>query len=200
MELLSILAGFVSGFLLNYFQEKGKNLATKEDIEDITRKVESVRGAINTRFQVSRFRYENEYKILTELTEKAVNLSKAIERLRPILNTGKPVGDDQKAKEKENKIKLYYEAMRALHEIADKKKPFFPAQIHEDLVQLRRLCFKEGFMYQHYDPNPNYDPDYWDDAQKNMKKIYDFMDKTLMKGIRRRIEQWEKMDLSQENL
>jgi len=48
LELTNILVGIVLFFALKYFlpgyaQEKGKNLATKQDIEEITRKVESVK-------------------------------------------------------------------------------------------------------------------------------------------------------------
>lgn len=39
-----VLALFVTGHLPAYFREKGKNLATKEDIEAITRTVEAVRA------------------------------------------------------------------------------------------------------------------------------------------------------------
>jgi hypothetical protein len=37
-----------------YFTEKGKNLATKEDIEEITRKVEAIRAEINLGVEVSK--------------------------------------------------------------------------------------------------------------------------------------------------
>ena len=40
--LLSILLALVSSYLFQYFKEKGKNLATKEDIADITSAVENV--------------------------------------------------------------------------------------------------------------------------------------------------------------
>ena len=39
-----ILVLLVTGLLPAYVREKGKNLATKEDIEEITRKVEGIRG------------------------------------------------------------------------------------------------------------------------------------------------------------
>jgi len=41
--LLSILVALVSSYLFQYLKEKGKNLATKEDIEKITSQVESVK-------------------------------------------------------------------------------------------------------------------------------------------------------------
>jgi hypothetical protein len=41
--LLSSIFGFVSAFLLEYLKTKGKNLATKSDIEALTKKVEEIK-------------------------------------------------------------------------------------------------------------------------------------------------------------
>lgn len=43
LQVALLLLGLYIVFLKSYFTEKGKNLATKEDIEDITKKVESIR-------------------------------------------------------------------------------------------------------------------------------------------------------------
>jgi len=52
MDILPVVVGLVLGFLLkdylpSYARKKGENLATKEDIEEITRKIESVKVAIS---------------------------------------------------------------------------------------------------------------------------------------------------------
>jgi hypothetical protein len=41
LDVLLVLFVLHLDFFKSYFQEKGKNLATKEDIEDITSKVEA---------------------------------------------------------------------------------------------------------------------------------------------------------------
>lgn len=46
LEVLIILLGLYLAFFKSYFQEKGKNLATKEDIEEITRKVENIKNEL----------------------------------------------------------------------------------------------------------------------------------------------------------
>lgn len=46
LEALILLLLSYLTFLKSYFQEKGKNLATKEDIEEITSKIESIRSGI----------------------------------------------------------------------------------------------------------------------------------------------------------
>ena len=43
LQILIVLLGLYLAFFKSYFQEKGKNLATKEDVEEITSKVEKIR-------------------------------------------------------------------------------------------------------------------------------------------------------------
>ena len=45
-QILIALGVLYLAFFKSYFQEKGKNLATQEDIEGITKKVESIRSEL----------------------------------------------------------------------------------------------------------------------------------------------------------
>lgn len=65
-------------YLPGYATEKGKNLATKEDVADITSRIEDVkakyaqdleglRAAIHSRLGIHQFRYERELEILLPL-------------------------------------------------------------------------------------------------------------------------------------
>jgi flagellar basal body-associated protein FliL len=45
-QILIAIALLYMAFFKSYFQEKGKNLATKEDIEEITKKVESIKTGL----------------------------------------------------------------------------------------------------------------------------------------------------------
>lgn len=51
INLLAIILSHVLLYFRNYVQEKGKNLATKEDIEEITQKVETVKSEIGLLMQ-----------------------------------------------------------------------------------------------------------------------------------------------------
>ena len=42
-DIILVLIGLYLALFKSYFQEKGKNIATSEDIEDLTLKVESVK-------------------------------------------------------------------------------------------------------------------------------------------------------------
>ena len=56
LQVASLLAVLVVGWLVksympSYFSEKGKNLATMEDIEEITRKIEQVKASLGLRLR-----------------------------------------------------------------------------------------------------------------------------------------------------
>ncbi len=55
--ILTIIAAAIGSFLGSYFKEKGKNLATKEDIGEITKTVESIKT--ENANQLELFRQEN---------------------------------------------------------------------------------------------------------------------------------------------
>ena len=62
---------FVKNYLPSYMDEKGKNLATKEDIEEITRKTEKVQQDFREGFELFsndvKFKYDFFYKQYSEL-------------------------------------------------------------------------------------------------------------------------------------
>ena len=63
ISLLLIIAGFIAGvfgrnFFPSYLGEKGKNLATKEDIAEITRKMEGVRHEYNALVEELKARHQ----------------------------------------------------------------------------------------------------------------------------------------------
>lgn len=67
--LLASCLSLLVAFLYQYFKEKGKNLATKEDIEDITDKVESVKSSHKVEFD--KIQKENEV-IYSEINDTKI--------------------------------------------------------------------------------------------------------------------------------
>ena len=55
IEIIIVIIGLYLAFFKAYFKEKGKNLATKEDITEITQKIETVKNEIyfNTQSKLS---------------------------------------------------------------------------------------------------------------------------------------------------
>jgi hypothetical protein len=61
---------FLKSFFPKYFEEKGRNLATKEDIEEITAKIETVKAEINQ----SQTRFDTKYKLKYEACLEALQI------------------------------------------------------------------------------------------------------------------------------
>lgn len=59
--LFVILSGLVQ-YLISYFKEKGKNLATKEDIKDITQKVEEVKNIYSSSLEKYKVDLQKEFE------------------------------------------------------------------------------------------------------------------------------------------
>ncbi|MFN0069828.1 MAG: hypothetical protein ACKVYV_19600 [Limisphaerales bacterium] len=61
--LLSAVAGAFGGWISAYLKQKGQNLATKEDIAEITRRQEEIKAELANRSHFSRLRYEREVAV-----------------------------------------------------------------------------------------------------------------------------------------
>ncbi len=82
LEVVLILCGLYLIFFKDYFSQKGKNLATKEDIGEITKKVEEIKSEINENslkkqdaffeFRKSVIEYNNELVKWVEFTIKDI--------------------------------------------------------------------------------------------------------------------------------
>jgi hypothetical protein len=64
LEVLILLCGLYLALFKSYFTEKGKNLATLEDIEDITKKVEEVKSEIQKQQLVEKQKRDLKYNAL----------------------------------------------------------------------------------------------------------------------------------------
>ncbi|HEY0347343.1 MAG TPA: hypothetical protein VGC60_04225 [Pyrinomonadaceae bacterium] len=86
--------GLLTAYLRSYVGKKGENLATKEDIEAITRIVEGVKGDVATTLEyvklelgkkatIHRLAAEKEFEALSEIGKCLFELQQATEELRP---------------------------------------------------------------------------------------------------------------------
>ncbi len=108
-------------FLPSYLDEKGKNIATKEDIAEITEKVERVKVTLGSRLHVHQIRYEKEYDLLVCLCDKLVELRDAAVGLRPELDHTDPQADEDV---KTKRLTRLYEATHTLYQVTAKRRPF----------------------------------------------------------------------------
>jgi len=201
LSLLGTMCIFIfRKYLLSYSSEKGKNLATKEDISEITTKIETVKhdyanqlestkAELSAQLNTHSFRYEKEYEILSELTALLVSLRDASVSLRPAFDIKSP--DKTEAEIKNERLQRFVEAQRDIYHAREKKRPFYPDEIYQSLVKIESIAHTESIKYAHQNPfeNGNY-LSYWEEAEKNQAEITSSAE-LAMKIIRERVTKWD---------
>ncbi len=187
-------------YLFSYSSEKGKNLATKEDIGEITNSIESVklnhakllestRAELSSQINNHGFRYEKEYEVLSDLSSLLVDVRDASLSLRPAMDYRDPDKSDDDIKRE--RLTRYYEALRALYVVREKKRPFYPEEIYLSIRAIEKESRSESIEYQYRDPeDENRYMDYWEKAEKNQEKITELAEEAMSK-IRDRVTKWE---------
>lgn len=193
----------LKSFLPSYFSKKGENLATKEDISEITNKIESVKheyannlesvkAELSAKLNTHGLRYENEYNTLSELTALLVDVRDASIGLRPVVDLKDPHKSDDETKQ-ERLLRLW-EARKLLYSVREKRRPFYPDDIYQSIVAIEKTVHSESIKYQYQSPfdEGNF-LKYWEEAEKNQKTIADSAE-AAMEKIRHRVNKWETLE------
>ncbi len=192
--LVLVIGWLIKFYVPAYLRKKGENLATKEDIEEITNKIESVRASIGHQLYIHQTRYQNEFNILMDLTEKLVELRDSALGLRPVIDyvDGNEAEEDRKRK----RLKRYQDAAFAFYKLYETRKPFYPDEIYNGIKGLDRIVWKEVVQYKNRSPNEGkwFDREYWEKAEKNSEEISKLADKVI-ESIRNRIKYWEEFKI-----
>ncbi len=200
---IGIVALLLYRYLPAYTSEKGKNLATKEDIADITKRIEevksayaheleTVRAAIGSRLGIHQFRYQREFEFLMMLSEKVVELRDASVMLRP--ESEYVSLDEPEEERKRKKLVRYNTASRDLYQFYEPRRPFLPESLLESLRSLDKVAWGEVVQFRHRVPHgQGYDPKYWENALENAAKI-NAAAEAVLAAIRERVQTWEKFD------
>ena len=150
IQIITIL-GIV--FLSHYFQDKGKNLATKQDISEITAKIEqvkheysskleSVKSVLSARLFAHQVRYQNEFVMLLSLSEKLAEFRNAIADFEIQVSS---LGEDNPNYTKQVVEKLGA-TMKALQREYEGHMPFYPQHICENVRKLHGLGWTKLVM------------------------------------------------------
>lgn len=170
-----ILGLVIKSYLPSYFSKKGENLATKEDVKEITEKVEEIRVEYAKRQHVSERAFDKEFDILSDIWVSLFELRNSVLSLRPILDTVDP-----KESEEERIGKRLSEFAKCYNNFAKvfvSNQPFYPKDIFVELDSIRLLAFKEANEYK-YSKLAIRDLDkYWNSAEENHNKIVASIDK-----------------------
>lgn len=190
-------------YLPAYTAEKGKNLATKEDIAEITKQIEGVksayahelegvRAALDSRLSIHQFRYQREFEILMQLSEKVVELRDATVMLRP--ESEYVNQEESEENRKRRKLTRYSTASRDLYQFYEPRRPFLPESMLDSLQDLDRVAWKEVVQFRHRTPDGRgYDPKYWENALENAVQIQKAAD-AVLRSIGDRARTWEKFE------
>jgi len=192
-------------YVFSYSSEKGKNLATKEDIGAITRKIESVkldharhletaRAEPSSQINTHGFRYEKEYQVLSELSALLVDVRDASLNLRPMMDFVDPNKSDEEIKKE--RLDRFFKALQELYFVREKKRPFYPENIYKAIQIIEKESRSESRQYQFRDATDNEKYiNYWEQAERNQEKII-HLTETAMSDIRDRVTKWESLLVS----
>lgn len=203
MLIIGLLGGFLFGsYLPSYFKQKGQNLATKEDVRQITKEVEQVkheytreaealRSQLTSQIKVSGHRYEKEYDHLLRLTDKLVDVRDAALALRPEVDHVDPAKDPQDVTQE--RLKRFHAAHFELYMVRERLRPFYPDTVYKAIIEVERAARLESIQYRYRDPYEGHkEMEYWDQAVKNQELIASAANNAL-ETIRARVERWEQL-------
>ncbi|MBF0387996.1 MAG: hypothetical protein HQL20_09120 [Candidatus Omnitrophica bacterium] len=175
-------------FFRIYLQKKAENLATKEDVADITKQVELVKASVGAKLYVHQVRYQNEFELLKALSEKLIDLRDAAFSLRPIIDSYDP--KETKEARKERRYKEYHAAAVAFYKLYECNRPFYPDDIYAKLRELIKITRDEAFEYVDGPDQGGHDKQYWENATANSQKISDLVN-AVIELMRARVKYWE---------
>ena len=182
---IGIAVLLVRSFIPSYLSEKGKSLATREDIADLTEKVESVKTAYAGDLErlrhtlarsdvYHRTQYEAEFGAYREIWDQLVPVHRAVLALRPAFDIGLAEGETEDQR-RYQRLQAFATAFNAFTETVDKRRPFYPAPIAAELNALIKLVRGEAIDYQ-IGPGAGRS-EYWKTAIANSAAIGEHIDR-----------------------
>ena len=176
--------------LISYLREKGKNLATKEDISEITSKVESIKADLGAKQHFSQIRYEREVKVFEEIWPKLCELREGVLSLRPVMDTLVQEGETPESRKQARAIN-FATAFGDFKTAIEHNPPFYPPSIWEELQILLKLCWGEAVEFGTFSAE-RINRDYWTRAMDNAKTINEQIDKTC-EAMRTRLSKFDSL-------
>jgi len=204
---LVINAYFVKTYFPSYLKKKAENLATKEDLKEITTSVEaikheysadleSLKAVIGSELYIHQTRYQNEFNILMDLSEKLIELRDSSLGLRPVADYVDP--NEAEEEKKKRRLNRYHDAAIALYRVYETRQPFYPDEIYKGIRELDKVVWKEVVQYKNRTDSEGkgFDPKYWDKAEANSEQISKAANNVITL-IRDRAKSWETFEFKQ---
>lgn len=198
---LGITAYFIKNYFPSYLKKKAENLATKEDVGEITKSVEaikhdysadleSLKAVIGSQLYIHQTRYQNEFNILIDLSEKLIELRDSSLGLRPVADYVDPNEAEEERKRK--RLNRYHDAAIALYRVYETRQSFYPDEIYSGIKKLDKVVWREVVQYKNRSDRDGrgFDPEYWDKAEANSEEISKVAN-DVINLIRNRVKSWE---------
>ena len=206
---ISFILGCALVLLMNYLggytRQKAKNLATKEDIQQITDQVESVKhsyseritqlqASLETKINRYSFRFQKEFEVLEVLMEQLVEVRDSALSLHPKVDL-QPADADQE-RIKEERLERVFNAQREMYRVRETKRPFYPQNIYDAIYIVEDEAFARAI---HYDVGQSHGVeafrDYWKQVEERRERIIQNAEDAIEK-IRDRVIEWEELESS----
>lgn len=167
-SLFIVIVGLAVVFYKSYMAEKGKNLATKEDIGRITSEIESVRSQFEVYVHSEKEIFSKEYSLLEKVWEYTWELQARVRNLRPMLDC-LPKDLDERNKVEQQRVDDYIQSMKLFIDGVVKKRPFIPDKVYDVVMKLRNTVVTEESRVQILNAYSNVS--LLEEAQSNIEKL-----------------------------
>ncbi len=148
------ISKYIGGILAKSIEEKYKNKLDKD--------LEEYKGKINERLNkldkieekalyISKFNYDNEYKIYMEIWPKLNDCISKTMRLYPIGIENVPIDEEELKKYKENKYEEFRNSFNEFVLCVDKYAPFYQEEYYNYFNLIKDECFSIGDMFFMYE-------------------------------------------------
>jgi len=187
VTVLSFCGTLLGGYLYSYFRKKGEHLATKEDIEEITRKIETVKTELGQRLRINSFRYEKEFAVLVDINKAIFEFRELATQYGRMIETAWSRGNSTAPKSEFHD--LYIKKSEELRYMAEAYRPFYPEDVYDMIIDFDRECSACANHALKTSTPPEFN-EHWDLARISAKTIVEKADQ-IVHAIRKRIKLWE---------
>lgn len=147
--LWSALAGGIGAYFGAYLRQKGQNLATQEDLAQITEVQEAIKSKLAVQVHFGRLRYEREFEVYREVW-RAIRAFYS-ESISSGLWPDAPTGASSTSPSKESWQKAWCE----LHHIVEDNQPFYPEELRRELSEFIECAKAMAESHRNQDATPS---------------------------------------------
>ena len=194
-----LVTWFVRSYFESYLRKKGENLATKEDIADITRKVEEIKSEVSVKPELLKWQLgkkatihklaaEKEFEALKEIGATLYTIKLATMNLRPIMDRVDP--NESEDERHNRRYQEWAKSHDSFMDVVEKHRLFLPKSLYRQFCDIRQVSRKEGIGFEIAVKHRRGAPlgvEAYEQGQKNIEEMNTQIESAL-EAIRQRYE------------